>query len=164
MYWKIPIHLQNLPIKSHCFLLSKMESLIMFPSSCSTWGEEARVKAMSACIFKKTPSHLKKGNLKPVTALFCFFFLMMMWYKYVNKTRVKAGFCLHRSIHSIVCSPMLMQTQTLAPIVYENAKELTEKQSGKDWSHTHCPSCCKNNVKTVNKKMKNPNIFEPLLF
>lgn len=61
-----------------------------------------------------------------------FFFLMMMRYEYRNKTQMKADFCVHRSVHSIVCSPVLMQTQTPAPIVCENTKELTEKQSGKD--------------------------------
>lgn len=62
MYWKIPIHLQNFPIKSHCFLLSKMESLIMFPSSCSKAVAEASVKAVPAFL-KGYPGHLKKKEI-----------------------------------------------------------------------------------------------------
>ena len=130
MYWKIPIHLQNFPIKSHCFLLSKMESLIMFPSSCSKALAEASVKAVPACIVKRIPK--KIGNLRCLTVWFGLVFLMMMWYESINKIWVKAGFCLHCDIPRIVCSPALMQTQTPAPTACENAKELTEKQSGKD--------------------------------
>lgn len=64
--------------------------------------------------------------------LFYLVFLMMMWHKYINKTWVRAGFCLHCSIPRVVRSPVLMQTQTPAPTACENAKELIEKQSGKD--------------------------------
>ena len=75
MHWKIPIHLQNFPIKSHCFLLSKMESLIKFPSPCSKAVAEASIKAVPACIFKKIPKSFKKmGNLRCLAVLHCLVF------------------------------------------------------------------------------------------
>lgn len=89
----------------------------------------------------------KKKAIKDIWQIFTF--LMMMWYEYINKTSVKASFCFHCYIPRMVCNALLMQTAQ-ALTVCENAKELTEKQSEKDWSYTHCTNCRKCNMETAN--------------
>lgn len=88
----------------------------------------------------------------------------MMWYKYINKTSVKAIFCLHCYIPRIVCSTVLMQTQTQAPTVCENAKDWL-KNKVKRIDLTLTAQAIGNVMWRQPMKMtKNTNIFEMLLF